>query len=202
MGRIDKMIQEEILSLIELISPHGKDYVGEGFKNKTVEILYSMFTEENKGTFIKVDNEDCCIFYAAFLKEDNIEEALFDSAYYKLNLDNGWNLNSYASNEAMFNKKLTNLNSLNAVCSFWLKDELVGAYLLHQNYITDIVIKPKFQNKGYGHHILAHCLRNMMVNKSINNIRLRVAKSNTGAKRLYESTGFVTIASFAEHTYN
>lgn len=274
------MIEEEILSLIELISPHGKDYVREGFKNNTVEIIYSIFTDKNKGTFIKVDNKDCCIFYAVFLKEYKIEDALkiitsktkeyieketskeicfnvygnnekvikcirnlgfksdmegyhleyrciglpllgdynfivrgfesnmlkeftelFDSAYYKLNLDNGWNLNIYSSNEAIFNKKLTNLNNLNSVCSFWLKDELVGSYLLHQNYITDIVIKPKFQNKGYGHYILAHCIRNMMINKSINNIRLRVAKSNTVAKKLYEKNGFVTIASFAEHTY-
>lgn len=274
------MIEEEILNLIELISPHGRDYVLEGFRNNTVEIFYSIFTEENKGTFIKVDNEDCCIFYAAFLKEDNIEEALkiianktkeyiekgtskeicfnvygnnekiinlirnlgfksdmegyhleyrgsvlpilddynfivkgfesnmlkeftelFDTAYYKLNLDNGWSLNSYASNEAMFNKKLINLNNLNAVCSFWLKHKLVGAYLLQQNYITDVVIKPKFQNKGYGGHILAHCIRNMVLNESINTIRLRVAKSNTGAKKFYERNGFVTIASFAEHTY-
>ena len=41
----------------------------------------------------------------------------------------------------------------------------------------------------------------MSVNKSIKNIRLRVAKTNVGAKKLYEKNGFVEIACFAEHTY-
>lgn len=47
--------------------------------------------------------------------------------------------------------------------------------------------------------MLFHCIRTMSENKSI---RLRVAKSNIGAKKLYERIGFVEIASFAEHTYS
>lgn len=268
------MSQEEILKLIENISPHAKDYVINSFEN--VDILYS----NNKGVFIKVDNETCCIFYASFLNEDSIEDVLelikfktneyiskmnskelcfnvfgnnfkiinlvrelgfksdmegyhleyrgkelhqfencnlttkgfdsymlkdlvdlFDSAYYKLNTDNGWETNSYALKEEQFHQELNTLDKLNQVCSFWLNDELVGAYIFQQNYITDIVVKPIYQNKGYGSYILAHCIRNMSVNKSINNIRLRVAKSNVGAKKLYERNGFVEIACFAEHTF-
>jgi ribosomal protein S18 acetylase RimI-like enzyme len=41
----------------------------------------------------------------------------------------------------------------------------------------------------------------MSVIKSINKIRLRVAKSNVGAQKLYERNGFVEIACFAEHTF-
>lgn len=272
------MSQEEILKLIENISPHAKDYVDNSFKN--VEILYSIFTLNNKGVFIKVDNEDCCIFYASFLNEDSIEDVLalikyttneyiskmnskelcfnvygnnskiinlvrklgfksdmegyhleyrgkelpqlkncnltdkgfensmlkelvdlFDSAYYKLNIYNGWKTKSYAVNEEQFHQELNTLNKLNQVCSFWLNDELIGAYIFQQNYITDIVIRPMYQNNGYGSYILAHCIRNMSINKSIKNIRLRVAKSNTGAKKLYERNSFVQIACFAEHTY-
>ncbi|GKX65207.1 GNAT family N-acetyltransferase [Inconstantimicrobium mannanitabidum] len=274
------MSYEEILKLIELISPHAKDYVYKGFENKKVEILYSISTEKNKGIFIIVDNEDCCIFYASFLNEDNIEEVLevikgrineyiskgnskelcfnvygknlkiitlarqlgfksdmegyhleyvgkelpqinncsltvkgfessmlqefvdlFDSAYYQLNIENGWKVNSHAIYEEQFHQKLNDLNKFDQVCSFWVNNELIGAYIFEQNYITDIVVKPGFQNKGYGSYILAHCIRNMRVNKSINNIRLRVAKSNTGAKKLYERNDFVEIACFAEHTY-
>jgi RimJ/RimL family protein N-acetyltransferase len=40
----------------------------------------------------------------------------------------------------------------------------------------------------------------MTVNKSVKNIRLRIAKLNIGAKKLYERNGFVEIACFAEHT--
>ncbi|HBA03834.1 MAG TPA: GNAT family N-acetyltransferase, partial [Clostridium sp.] len=87
------------------------------------------------------------------------------------------------------------------VRSFWINNELVGAYIFCKNYITDIVVKPTVQNKGYGSYILAHCIRNMSMNESIRNIRLRVAKSNTGAKKLYERNGFIEIAYFSEHTY-
>jgi len=78
---------------------------------------------------------------------------------------------------------------------------LVGAYIFHQNYITDLVVKPTVQNKGYGSYILAHCIKNMSTNKFIRNIRLRVAKSNIGAKKLYERNGFIEIAYFSEHIY-
>lgn len=274
------MSNEEILKLIELMSPHAKDYVHEGFQNEKVEVIYSTYTEKNKGAFIMVDNDDCCIFYASFLNEDNIEEVLevintkvqeyilknnskelcfnvygkdlkiiklvrelgfksdiegyhfeyrgkevpllndcglivkgfqssmldefvnlFDSAYYKLNIDNGWKVNSNAVYKEGFNKELNDFNKVNQVCSFWLNNELVGAYIIQQNYISDIVVKPEFQNKGYGSYILAYCIRDMKVNKAINNIRLRVAKSNALAKNLYERNGFVEIANFAEHTY-
>lgn len=274
------MSNEQILKLIENISPHAKDYVYKSFENENVEILFSILTEQNKGVFLKVENEDCCIFYASFFNEYNIEQILevinnkikeyipkinskevcfnvygentkiinlvrklgfitdiegyhleyigkdlphlnicnladkdfensmlkefvdlFDSSYYQLSIENGWQVNSYASNKDQFNQKLNYLNKLNQVCSFWINNELVGAYIFEQNYITDIVVKPIFQNKGYGSYILAHCIRNMSVNKSIKNIRLRVAKSNVGAKKLYEKNGFVEIAYFAEHTY-
>jgi len=274
------MSNEQILKLIENISPHAKDYVYESFENENVEILFSILTEQNKGIFLKVENEDCCIFYASFFNEYNIEQILevinnkikeyipkinlkevcfnvygentkiinlvrklgfitdiegyhleyigkdlphlnicnladkdfensilkefvdlFDSSYYQLSIENGWEVNSYASNKDQFNQKLNYLNKLNQVCSFWINNELVGAYIFEQNYITDIVVKPIFQNKGYGSYILAHCIRNMSVNKSIKNIRLRVAKSNVGAKKLYEKNSFVEIACFAEHTY-
>lgn len=274
------MLQEEILKLIENISPHAKDYVHNSFENNNVEILYSILTEQNKGVFIRVDGDDCCIFYASFLNEDSIEEVLevinnkinehisklnskelcfniygnnlkiinlvrklgfksdmdgyhleymgkelsqlnehnlidkdfensmleefvdlFDSSYYQLSIDNGWKTDSHAINKEQFHQKLNNLNKCRQIRSFWLNNKLVGAYIFEQNYITDIVVKPIFQNKRYGSYILAHCIRNMSISKSIKNIRLRVGKSNVGAKKLYERNDFVEIACFAEHTY-
>ncbi len=274
------MESKEILTLIDNISPHAKEYVEKAFENNRVDIIYSVSTVENMGVFIAVDNKDCCIFYAYFLNENNIEQILdiiknktkeyilkfdskeicfnvygnnlkiinevrklgfkvdiegyhlefidkelsnlnccnlidkgfksdmlkefiklFDSSYYQLNIDNGWQVNSNAINEDQFYKKLINLDKHSQVRSFWINNELVGAYIFCQNYITDIVVKPTAQNKGYGSYILAHCIRNMSMNESIRNIRLRVAKSNTGAKKLYERNGFIEIAYFSEHTY-
>ncbi|MDU1412580.1 MAG: N-acetyltransferase [Clostridium sp.] len=272
------MSQEEILMLIGNISPQARNYVYNSFKN--VEVLYYMNTEQNKGVFIKVDNKDCCIFYASFLNEDNIEDILeiinnktneyistintkevcfnvygnnpkiidlvrklgfkldiegyyleyaskelpqlknsnltdkgfesgmlkefidlFDSAYYQLSIDNGWEINGYVKNEEQFYEKLITLNRFNQVYSFWLNNELVGVYIIKKNYIMDIVVNPIYQNKGYGSYILVHCIRNMKATKFIDNIRLGVVKTNTGAKRLYERNGFVEISSYAEHTY-
>lgn len=272
------MTQEEILMLIGKISPQARDYVYNSFNN--VEVLYSMNTKLNKGVFIKVDNMDCCIFYASFLNEDNIEDILeiinnktseyistinskevcfnvygynpkiialvrnlgfkldiegchleyasaelpqlknsnltvkgfesdmlkefidlFDNAYYQLSIDNGWEINGYAKNKGQFLEKLNTLNKLNQVYSFWLNNELVGVYIFKENYIMDIVVNLKYQNKGYGTYILLHCIKNMKATKTFDSIRLGVVKTNTGAKRLYERNGFVEISSYAEHTY-
>jgi GNAT superfamily N-acetyltransferase len=273
------MTQEEMLELIAKISPHAKDYVYNSIEN--VEVLYSIHNLNNKGVFIKVDNEDCCIFYASFLNDENVNDLLdyimdktndyisknkskeicfnvlgsnvkiidlvrklgfksdmegyhleyrgnelnqlnifnltikgfddsmikkfvnlFDSAYYELNIHNGWETDSHAKNQIHFHQELNNMNIHNQVYSFWLDDALVGAYIFQQNYITDIVVSPKYQNQGYGTYILAHCIRTMRGNKSIDKIRLRVTKSNIGAKKLYERNDFVEIAYFAEHTYD
>lgn len=270
---------EEILKLIEKISPQGRDYVYEGLKNKRLDVLYSSSSDENKCIFLVVNNEDCCIFFATFLGEYDAEHilkiiksntleyllkidskevcfnvygynleitkfikelgfkvdmegwhleyrgkapvklnqcdlvekgyemnmikdfvGLFDNAYYELCINNGWATSGYAKNQESFSNGLIELDKLNQVRSFWIDDELVGAYIFEDNYITDIVVKPSFQNKGYGSYILNHCIKNMIENKSIKNIRLRVAKSNIRAKKLYERNNFVEIACFAEHT--
>lgn len=272
------MLQEEILQFIGNISPQARDYVQSSFEN--IEVLYSLITDKNSGVFIKVNSEECCIFYASFLNEDNIEDALgiiknktneylskidskevcfnvygnnlkiinlirdlgfkldiegyyleygnkeipqlknsnltvkgfersmlkeyvhlFDGAYYQLNIDNHWEINSYAKNEEQFHEKLNTLNKHNQVYSFWIDKELIGAYILKENYIMDFVVNPIYQNKGYGSYMLAHCVKNMKENKAIKKVRLGVVKTNTAAKRFYERNGFVEISCYSEHTY-
>ena len=127
---------------------------------------------------------------------------LFDRSYEQLNIENHWQVDAYARSVESFGQKLNLLNECGQVQSFWKDNQLIGAYIFEQNYITDIVVDPLYQNNGYGSYILAHCIRNMSGRKSIQNIRLRVAKSNSGAKKLYERRGFVPIACFAEHTYS
>ena len=127
---------------------------------------------------------------------------LFDSAYYQLDRDNGWETNTYSNNEASFNKKICALNRLNQIKTFWIEDHLIGAYTFEENYITDIVVHPSYQNKGYGKTILAKCIQQMNLNIPLKEIRLRVMKNNIGAKRFYEANNFKEIAYFSEHTYS
>lgn len=273
------MLYEQVQKLVKKISPQARNYVEEMYKRDNVEILYSIETDTNRGLFLVAENNDCCILFASFINENNMDDILeiirrrtkeyldkandkelcfnvygennkiirlvrsmgftsdmegyhleymadellrlrdsdltykkydismlkqfvelFDSAYYQINIDNEWDVDVYAKNKEQFNRKLLALNESDQVHSFWLRNELVGVYIYQDNYITDIVVDPAFQNKGYGTFMLAHCINNMSSNKHIKNIRLRVVKSNTGAKRLYERNGFVEIAHFAEHT--
>ena len=126
---------------------------------------------------------------------------LFDATYYQLDVDNGWEPNSYAKNETAVDKKFTYLNQQDQIKTFWSEETLVGAYIVNDNYIIDFVIHPNYQNKGYGKYILAKCLKHMSQSQVLNEIKLRVIKSNTTAKRFYEANHFIEIACFAEHTF-
>jgi len=126
---------------------------------------------------------------------------LFDKGYYNLQIENGWETNYYSNHKEGFKKTLNRMKELEQIFSFWKEGKLMGAYIIDGNYISDLVVHPDYQNKGYGSFILNHCIRHMMINKNIKDICLRVATSNTGAKRLYERNDFIEIAWFAEHTY-
>lgn len=104
---------------------------------------------------------------------------LFDRGYLQLELENG---------------QITDWHSSNQV-------EFLSMRLIHNNYIQDLVVNPDYQNGGYGSVILAHCVAHMRANKGIDNVCLRVAKSNWRARRFYERNHFEELASFAEHTY-
>ena len=126
---------------------------------------------------------------------------LFDKAYEQLNLENGWDTKSYSKAAESFCRQVKELHKNRSMQSFWRRDSLVGAYIVNGNYIADIVVHPRWQNKGYGSLLLKHCIRFLREEKKVSEIYLRVTKSNIGAKRLYERNGFTTISHFAEHTY-
>ncbi|GIN73794.1 hypothetical protein J14TS2_42690 [Bacillus sp. J14TS2] len=123
---------------------------------------------------------------------------LFDRAYFHLNKENGW---STATDPDEFLEFLDYYESLGQVRSFWLDEDLIGAYIISGEYIRDFVVDPDFQNQGCGTIILEQCIERLRAMKGIENILLRVAKSNTGAKRFYEKNNFIEIANFSEHTY-
>ncbi|WP_235075207.1 GNAT family N-acetyltransferase [Paenibacillus alvei] len=126
---------------------------------------------------------------------------LFDRGYLQLQLENGQITDWHSSNRVEFLNLLQNKTRSDELRSFWLDNQLIGSYLIHNNYIQDLVVNPDYQNCGYGGVILVHCVAHMRVNKGIDNVCLRVAKSNRRAKRFYERNHFEELASFAEHTY-
>ncbi|WP_036666980.1 GNAT family N-acetyltransferase [Paenibacillus sp. UNC217MF] len=126
---------------------------------------------------------------------------LFDRGYLQLQLENGQITDWHSSNRVEFLNLLQNKTRSDELRSFWLDNQLIGSYLIHNNYIQDLVVNPDYQNCGYGSMILAHCVAHMRANKGIDNVCLRVAKSNWRAKRFYKRNHFEEQASFAEHTY-
>ncbi|WP_127529907.1 GNAT family N-acetyltransferase [Paenibacillus kobensis] len=124
---------------------------------------------------------------------------LFDRAYYQLNVENGWSTEIKSKDD--FLRFLLSCEAEDRVRSFWIEDKLVGAYIIAGQYIRDFVIHPDYQNCGYGSLILNSCIHRMASILGINNIFLRVAQSNSGAKRFYERHQFIERSSFAEHTF-
>ena len=137
--------------------------------------------------------------FESSMLQDFIE--LFDRGYFQLQLENGQITDWHSSNRVEFLNMLQDKTRSDELRSFWLENQLIGSYLIHNNYIQDLVVNPDYQNCGYGGVILAHCVAHMRANKGIVSVCLRVAKSNWRARRFYERNHFEELASFAEHTY-
>lgn len=126
---------------------------------------------------------------------------LFDKAYYGLNVENGWSTETYQKDQDHFLNALQSYESEKRVRSFWIDDKLIGAYIITGEFIRDFVIHPEYQNRGYGSLMLKNCIHRMAKVMGMKSILLRVAKSNWGAKRFYESNNFIELSNFSEHTF-
>lgn len=124
---------------------------------------------------------------------------LFDKAYYKLKVENGWNTET-PSKDA-FLQSMLSYELEDRVRSFWIEDTLIGAYIIAGEFIRDFVILPEYQNHGYGRLMMKNCIHRMEKVMGMKKIFLRVAKTNSGAKRFYERNNFIEMSNFAEHTF-
>lgn len=276
---MDTEVKEDILKLIEKISPQSRDFVNEALNNNMVTVFYYNKSMDEHGVFCIAENNDCNIAYFSFLNEPNYEKCkdlimtkmkpfidevnekelcfnvygkntkvieivqslgfkkdmegyhlffnrqvapeiplleltekqfedsmldhlveLFDKGYYQLNKENGWQTDWYSTNTKLFQAELQEKVQDDGFRSFWIGKQLIGAYIIDENYIRDIIVTPEYQNRGYGSTILAHCIRYMIEMKNVKKVCLRIAKSNERAKRLYERNHFEELSCFAEHT--
>lgn len=175
--------------LVQFVRELGFKTDMEGFQlkydsNKGVEMLPDTFQLVDKG-------------FSLDMLSDFIQ--LFEKAYYDLNIENGWAIDTYRQDG--FLSSLQQYESEERVRSFWIDEKLIGAYIIDGEYIRDFVIHPEYQNYGYGSLMLKNCINKMMNTMGIKNILLRVAQSNIGAKRFYERNNFIEFSNFAEHTF-
>lgn len=85
--------------------------------------------------------------------------------------------------------------------SFWLKDELVGIFILHNEYINTIAVHPKFQSQGWGSDILKYCIYHMVKNKKYEEIYLNCLEINEQGLHYYRKNNFQVVGYFSENTY-
>lgn len=85
--------------------------------------------------------------------------------------------------------------------TFWLQGELVGLYVLYNDYLNSLAIHPKFQNKGYGSRILKFCINKMLNDKKYIEIYLNCLIQNKDAHKFYIKNGFEKCGFYSENTY-
>ena len=83
-------------------------------------------------------------------------------------------------------------NGMNNVYLLVENGMLIGSVALKGSEIDDLIVAPKFQNKGYGKQILLWALENINSDKII----LHVAEWNRKAISLYEKNGFEITETF------
>ncbi|MCL6457763.1 MAG: hypothetical protein K6T85_07135, partial [Gorillibacterium sp.] len=66
-------MNNKILWLISLISTGAENYVRDAFAHGTVSVVYYEESTQNHGVFCLVENKDCVIAYAAFIKYSHID---------------------------------------------------------------------------------------------------------------------------------
>ncbi|SYX82971.1 GNAT family N-acetyltransferase [Paenibacillus alvei] len=215
---VEAETREDILRLVGHISPQAREFVSEAFREQAVSVFHYSRTEEVHGVFCAAENDDCTIAYVSFLKM-SMNELTFilgliaETIRTFLEEGDGKELcfNVYGENEEViaFIRSIGFQSDMEGYHLIYTKTEvpdvppsqMIGSYLIHNNSIQDLVVNPDYQNCGYGSVILSHCVAHMRANKGIDNVCLRVAKSNWRAKRFYERNHFEELASFAEHTY-
>lgn len=274
-------MREDILKLVENVSPQARDFVNGAFNNNMVTVFYYNQSHEEHGVFCVAESEDCNIVFFSFLKEANNEKyadlivekmkpfldesndkelcfnvygknieivefvqklgfkrdmegyhlfynrkevpvvsqlewiekgyedgmldqliELFGKGYFQLNEENGWSTDWYYTNTKVFQAMLYEKMRDDEFRSFWLGEQLIGAYIISGNYIQDLVVSTEYQNRGYGSALLALSIKHMIENKNVKKVCLRITKSNIRAKRLYERNHFEELACFAEHTFH
>lgn len=85
--------------------------------------------------------------------------------------------------------------------TFWVNDDLVGLYIVNENYIDFIAVHPNYERKGYGSDILNYCIKDRIYENHFDNLYLATYYQNRKAQRLYLKNGFKVRGFYCENTY-
>jgi ribosomal protein S18 acetylase RimI-like enzyme len=85
--------------------------------------------------------------------------------------------------------------------TFWVKERLVGLYIVNGNYIDTIAVHPYHERKGYGSEILNYCIKDRVYENHFDELYLATYYQNRKAQRYYLKNGFDVRGFYCENTY-
>lgn len=85
--------------------------------------------------------------------------------------------------------------------AFWRNRELIGLYLLTDDWIHTVAVHPRYQNQGFGSIILHHAIQRLVHEKNHPAICLNCMETNEKGLYYYRKNGFTTVGFVSEHTY-
>jgi ribosomal protein S18 acetylase RimI-like enzyme len=68
-------------------------------------------------------------------------------------------------------------------------------FSMHEGYIHGFAVLPEYQGRGYGHHLLARTIQEILA-RGQQDITLEVSVTNKNALSLYQSCGFKETSSY------
>jgi ribosomal protein S18 acetylase RimI-like enzyme len=126
---------------------------------------------------------------------------LLDNAFRKQQIECKEEQDGYCKNLEINITWLKELNANHNFQAFWVKTQLVGLYIVRDNYIDTIAVHPDYERKGAGSEILKYCLKDRIYNMKFNDVYLVTYYQNRKAQRFYLKNGFKIRGFYCENTY-
>lgn len=168
-----------------------------GFKEDSAAVQYYINLSNDNTNFNLPDT----INVKRFQEEDfNSYIYLLDRAFRTLDISLGNDPHQLSKNKKKAYKWLKNKDSNDELRVFYDKDELIGLYILQNEYIHTIAVNPLKNRKGYGGIILKSCLKHFF-NKGYDKVYLNCLDLNEKAHNFYLKYGFIESSRYSENTY-
>lgn len=126
---------------------------------------------------------------------------LLDEAFRKQQIECGEEQDVFSRNHEEKTVWLKGLSENNNFQAFWLENQLVGLYIVNENYLDIIAVHPDYEGKGYGSEILKYCVRDRVYEHEFDEVYLVTYYQNRKAQRLYLRNGFKIRGFYCENTY-
>lgn len=126
---------------------------------------------------------------------------LLDDAFRKQQIECKEKQDGYSRNQEEKKAWLKELCEQDCFQAFWAEKQLVGLYIVEENYIDTIAVHPDYERRGYGSEILNYCIKDRIYDSNFAEVYLVTYYQNRKAQKLYLKNGFKVRGFYCENTY-